>query len=914
MNISAERKIALWSRVYRALANAFPFEFKNLYGDELLQTSDASIAFVSSEYGAIGLIRLLFDIARRLPAEYLAEIRQDLRYGQRTLAKSPGFTAVALISLTLGICIATCAISEMNSLVLRNLPGAVHPEQLVAILTPTSYPNYEAYRDRKDLFSSTAAYVAPVPFEVVLGGRSQRIFGQLVTPSYFATYKIVPFLGRFFGIDEEQTGRAPDVVVSYRFWTDRLAADPTRIGHAININGHPATLIGVAPEKFLGASPFLFGSDIWLPLNVGAAIAPELSDNALTRRDTALFRVVGRLQPEVTGSQAEAELDTITQQLEQDDAEAGNERKGRRLFLVEGGKLLPLRKEDRPFFTSFLLLIAGLVVLIACTNVASMMLARAMERRREIAVRLSLGASRARLVRQLVTENMIVAVSAGILGFLASAWLMHLLSQLRMPLPMPVVYDLTPDGNVLLFSMAMTLITGLLFGLAPALHATGHHIAEVLKSDHDVRFTKFRHIGLRNLLIVSQVAGSLTLLVVLGLLSIGIQTTMGMRAGFDSRDLHLLSMDPVRDGYPAEKVGDFLQKLLERVQALPTISDATLTESIPVSLPSRFLSLSVPTDRATHSDIVDAVASHIVGKDYFDTTGVPIELGRGFQRSDETTETKAIIVSQALVRRLWAGENPIGRRLEIANGAPMPPKVLPGSFDYRTQVGTKDVHQYQVVGVAGDVAEGLVVQKPGPAVYFPLSDSEFQRPSLQGVTLIVRGQPGTNPTEAVQKEIAKLSARVRPFNVMSMNEHVEQFMSPLKMATWTYGAVGVFGLVLACIGLAGMSAYSVSQRRHELAVRIAMGAQRRDVLALVIREGALLLGGGAILGMLLASAAERTIMAMSASAEHVNSTSSSNPVVLIGAPLLLIALGLFACYLPARASASIDPAHALRQE
>ncbi|HEU5233587.1 MAG TPA: ABC transporter permease [Terriglobales bacterium] len=914
MNISSKRKLAFTSRLYRSLASAFPREFKNLYGEELLQAGDGAIQFAAEEYGVVGVIRLLWDIACRIPAEYAAEIRQDLRFGLRTLAKSPGFTAVALISLTLGICIATCAISEMNGIVLRNLPEVPHPEQLVALLAPTSYPNFESYRDRKDLFSSTAAYVAPVSFAVVLGARSERTFGQLVTPSYFETYEVVPVLGRFFSADEEQTDRAPNVVVSYRFWTDNLGSDPQVVGKALTLNGHPATVIGVAPENFFGASPALFAADIWLPMFAGEAIAPELSDGALTRRDVALFRVVGRLQPGVTASRAEAALDAITQQLEQDNGEKQSKRRGRRVFLVDGGKLLPLRKQDRPFFTSFLLLMAGLVVLIACANVANMMLARATERRREIAVRLSLGASRARLVRQLVTENMIIAAAAGVLGLLASAWLMHLLSQLRLPLPMPVSYDLTPDAHVLFFSMALTLMTGFFFGLAPALHATGPHIAEALKDGRDVRFTKFRRIGLRNLLMVSQVAGSLTVLIVLALMSIGIQTTMGVRAGFDARNLYLLSMDPVRDGYPSEKVGDFLEKLLERLQALPTVAAATLTESIPVSLPSRFVSLSAPTDRFGHSEIADAVASHVVGKDYFETTGVPIQLGRAFLRSDETSDTKAVIVSQALVQKLWPGENPIGRRVEIANDALTPPKILPGSFDYRAQVGTGDVQGYQVVGVAGDVAEGLVVQKPRPAVYFPLNGSTFQRPSLDGVTLIVRGTPGANPTDAVQNEITRLSANVTPFNVMSMNEHIEQFMSPLKMAAWTYGAIGIFGLLLACVGLAGMSAYSVSQRRQELAVRLAMGAQKRDVLRLVIGEGSFLLILGSIWGIMLALAAERALSAMSSTAGQVNSTSSSNPVVLIGAPLLLIALGLLACYLPARQSALIDPAHALRQE
>ncbi|HET8825994.1 MAG TPA: ABC transporter permease, partial [Terriglobales bacterium] len=235
MNFSSERKVALTSRLYHALANAFPREFKTLYGEELRQVGDDCVQYVCNEHGVGGIVRLLWDVARRIPAEYAAEIRQDVRYGRRALAKSRGFTAVALISLTLGICIATCAISEMNGIVMRNLPGVPHPEQLVAILAPTSYPNYEAYRDRKDLFSSTAAYVAPVPFAVVLGERSERTFGQLVTPSYFATYQVVPFLGRFLSADEEQTGRAPNVVVSFRFWEEHLGSDQKVVGKTLTV-------------------------------------------------------------------------------------------------------------------------------------------------------------------------------------------------------------------------------------------------------------------------------------------------------------------------------------------------------------------------------------------------------------------------------------------------------------------------------------------------------------------------------------------------------------------------------------------------------------------------------------------------------------------------------------------------------
>ena len=911
MNPSADQrvKISLW--LYRKLAAAFPQEFSNLYGRELLQTADDSIELIWRDRGAFGAIRLLWDVAVRIPAEYIREIRQDLHYGLRTLANSPGFTSVALISLTLGISIATCAISEMNGMVLRTLPGVWRPEELVSVLFPVSYPSFQRYQRETKLFSSTTAYIAPVPFMVKLNGSSQRSWGQLVSSTYFSTFGVNAYLGRTFDHQDDQPGRSPTIIVGYRYWQSHLNADPAIIGKTLSVNGHPATVIGVAPEEFLGASPFLFSADLWMPLSVGPGVAPELSDEALNRRDVQMFRVVARLQPGVTRDESEAALDAVTQQFEQDNAGEQREPKGRRLFLVEGGKMLPLRKQDQPFFTSFLLLIAALVVLIACANVANMMLARAMDRRREIAVRLSLGASRARLVRQLVTENMIIASAAGMIGFGLSAWLIRLLSQLRMPFPMPVAYNFEPDRRVLLFTMLITLSTGLLFGLAPALQATGTEITPGLKEGATVRLPRLRRLNLRNLLMISQMAGSLTLLVLLGVLSLGIQTTMGIQAGFNPQNLYLISSDPVRDGYPRERVEDFFRKLLERVQTSPGIISACKTETVPVSLPSQAVTVSVPN--SSHR-VLDSVVKHVVGEGYFSTTGIRLRMGRAFSVSDEANSSSAVVVSEAFVDQLWPGENPIGRSVEIGNSEIAPPKILPGSFDYRSQTLSASRNLYEIVGVVGNVGEGLVVQKPRPAIYFPLRSSDYVRPSLEGVTIIVRAAPGSDAIAAVRRQVAALSEQVIPFNAMTMREHIEQFMSPLRAAAWTYSLIGVFGLVLASVGLAGMTAYSVTQRRHELAVRMALGARREDVMRLVVKDGSYLVLIGTMVGMSCAWMGQRALSAMSVSVGRIESTNSSNPVVIIGAPLLLASLALMACYWPARKSTQINPVTALRQE
>jgi predicted permease len=901
--------LGVYRTLYRKTASAFPHEFQNVYGEELQQVSEEAIEPIWRRYGVLGLARLLLDVAIRVTVEHWAELRQDARYGLRALAASPGFTAVALLSLSLGICIASCAFSEMNGMALRSLPGVQNPGELVALQSPASYPSYRRLRDQSNLFSASMAYAAPVPFAVSIRQNTERIWGHLVSATYFSTLGVRPALGAFFRADQET--QAPTIVVSYRFWQDRLGGDPEVVGKTVRINDHPATVIGVAPNDFLGASPLLFRADIWMPVTVGAGVVPELADNALERRDLAMFFMVGRLKPGITIPRAESELDSVAQQFERDRVGLDNTQKHRPVLLVEGGKLLPLRKQDVPFFTSFLSVMAGLIMLIACANVANMMLARAAWRRREIAVRLALGGSRARLIRQLLTESMLLAVAAGVVGFLASAWLMTLGSQARMPFPMPVAFGLLrPDGRVLMLTLALSICTGLLFGLAPALQATRTDLSPALKAGGDVVLRSHRRFMWRNLLIVGQVAASLTLLVVLGLLSLGIQTTLGIQAGFNPKNLYSIAIDPVRDGYSGAQAAAFLEKLLERVKTLPSVAAATLTETVPVSMPGTGVTVST----AGGERVTIRAIQHVVGRNYFDTTGIPIVVGRGFRRQDEAEHSTVVIVSQALARQLWNGGDAVGRSIEIRNGEMVAPKVLPGSFDHRPAVPGGGVERVEIAGVAADVAEGMVVGRPRPAIYFPLRPASFSHPSLEGITLMVRAAPGADALAAVRREIAAMDDHIVPFNGRSMADQIDQFMLPLRMAAWVYGLIGVFGLVLASVGLAGVTAYSVAQRRREIGVRIALGAENRDVLSLVMKEGLLLVAAGTALGMAGAWAGARLLSAMNSSIGTVTSTSTSDPTVLMGAPLLLAALAAIACYLPARRSMAVDPIVVLRQE
>jgi predicted permease len=909
----SRRPVAATLRLYRAMAGAFPYEFKSAYGNEILQLTEDIVEPIWRRHGALGLLRLLGDVAIRVVIEHLALFWHDIRYGMRMLTRSPGFTAVALISLALGICIATCADSEMNGIILRNLPTVTNPNQLIGTQTPVSYPNYRRYRELHEIFSSTLAYVAPVPFSVSFSGRTERTWGHLVTPSYFSTLGVRPMLGRTFDRQDEKFGEQPVLMISYRFWQGAMGGDPSVIGKTLRVNGHPSMIVGVGPKDFLGASPALFVADLWMPLSSGELVAPELADNALERYDLNMFQFVGRLKPGVTMAQAESQLDATARQLEKAYGDEEPADKGPRVLLVTGGKLLPLRKQDIPLFTDFFLVLAGLVLLIACANVANMMLARAADRRKEIAIRLSLGASRFRIVRQLLTESMLIALAAGALGLLLSAYLMHLLSQLRMPFPIPITYDLNVDWHALVFALAVTVLTGLLFGLAPALQATRVDLTPALKEGGNIQLRRHRRLSLRNALLISQLAGSLMLLLILGLLSLGIQTTMGITAGFNPKNLYLISVDPVRDGYSANQAETFLRKLLERVRQLPGVVSTSLTESVPVLLDGNAgVTFSTSDANPETPKVVNSARRYVVGKDYFHTAGIPIVTGRSFRADDEANKTRVVIASQKLIHDVWNGADPLGRRIAISNGEVSGGRVgMPGTFDLRPNSLEEGQQTFEVIGVAGDVANDLVASKKHPAIYFPLRPSDYAQPSLLGVTLIVRSTPGTNPLEAVRNEISSVDANIVPFNARSMAAQIDQFMSPLRAAAWTYGLIGVFGLVLAAVGLAGVTAYSVAQRAHEIGIRMALGARSIDVLRLVMKEGVILVALGSALGLTAAWAGFRMLAGLFSS---VASTSAFNPVLVVGTPLLLACLALASCYVPALRSTHIDPATALRQE
>jgi predicted permease len=903
------RPVALSLRLYRALAAAFPYEFRTAYGDEMLHVTEDSIESIWRRHGASGLVRLLADLALRLPAEYLTELWHDVRYGLRMLAGSPGFTAVALISLGLGIGVATSAFSEMNGFVLRDVPRVERPDELVMIQAPVSYPAYKRYRERADLFSSTMAYMAPVPFGVRVGAHTERIWGHLVSPEYFDTLGVRAFLGR------TQPGQQPAVVISYRFWADHLASDPAIVGQMLRVNGYPCEVIGIGPKDFQGASPMVQPADVWMPAWTATRVALELADNVLEKQEAKSFRLEARLRPDVPAARAEAALEAMARQLEVDAGEFDRTQGGRRVTLLPAGKLIPVPKHDLPFLTGFFTILGGMILLIASSNVANMMLARAADRRKEIAVRLALGASRARLVRQLLTECMMLGAAAGVLGFLMTLWVTHNGSQMKMPNAVPMAINMEPDGRVLIFTFCLTLFTGLAFGLVPALQATRADLTPALKEGGNVRVERFRRLSLRNLLVIAQVAFSLTLLLITAFLVIGHRRIANADVGFDTRNLYLLSLDPLRDGYAGPQTAAFFPKLLDRVKALPAITAASLADTTPMQMIGRPTANYV-VESAGGGKAIRAARRSFVSRDYFDTIGLPILRGRGFRREDETGDSIAAVVNERVVRDCWNGENPLGRRLEIgsdsAPGFQLPTKTAVLS---KPQLAGK-TRVVEVVGVVKNVRDGVEMASKDlpPIIYLPLTPAEYARPGLYGVTLVARAVPGVDALGTVRREISAMDTNLTPYRARTMTEQIEDITFMVRAALYTYGFIGFFGLILASVGLAGVTAHAVSRRRREIGIRIALGARRGNVLGLIMKEGAILVAVGGALGLTGARAGMRLMSAFMESVARSAGTSTSDPMLLIGTPLLLAVLALLACYVPARKSMRVDPVVALRSE
>jgi macrolide transport system ATP-binding/permease protein len=891
--VSTEQAAGAAIHAYRWLARGFPEEFQRAHGNELVQLSEDLIQHVAARQGWLGFLpfvaRIFGDLMMRLIAELSAELWLNVKFALRTLRKAPGFAAVSILSLGMGIGMGTSVYSQLESTVFREVPQVSDPKGLVRFQRPAAYPDYEDYRDHSGQFSQLAAYLAPVPFVVNTGAGPERAWGHLVTAEYFSTLGVTPYLGRLVGPEDKSSG-LPVAVISHRYWRDKLGARRDIVGTSMRINGQAVTVIGIGPPDFLGASPMMAAGDLFLPTSMQTRVAPELGSGALTDRRVAAFQLFGRLKPGIASKEAENALDTMARNLEQQRNDPAKDRKGRRITLLPGGRLIPVRDEDLPTVTAFPAILVGLMLWIASANVATMLLARALARRKEIAVRLAVGAGRGRILRQLLTESVLLAMAGGAVGLLFAYWSNSTTEWFRPILPNYIDFQLRMSWAAAGATFLLSAVTGVLFGLAPALAATRSDIASALKSGGDTR--GFRWFSTRNLLVLQQVAGSLALLLMTGFIILGFQRSANVDLGFDTSNLYSMSLDPVRDGYSAEQAREFFEKLPAKVEQMDGVVAVSLTQSAPLNL---FGGQSIV---ATKQDFLEEAAGlrvrptkiEHVGKGYFETIGIPLVAGRGFRTSDERGEARVVVVNENMARNFWPSAAAVGQTVDLEG------------------------KRYEVIGVAQNVRSTFVIDEGINGAYLPVEQSAYATPSAQGVTLMVRSRPGVDVITAVRRLVSSTDPNITVFNADSLDSQVQNLLLLVKITTVVYAAVGLFGLILAAIGLAGVTAYAVVQRTKEIGIRMALGARRFDVLRLVMREGTWMVAVGTVFGFAAAYALVTTASTYISALSQVLRTSMTDPLLLAGAPLLLAGLALAACYWPARRSTRIDPLTALREE
>jgi predicted permease len=494
---------------------------------------------------------------------------------------------------------------------------------------------------------------------------------------------------------------------------------------------------------------------------------------------------------------------------------------------------------------------------------------------------------------------------------------MRLVSQMEFAHAMPVRFHAEPDWRVLLFTLALTVFTGLVFGLAPALRATRMDLTQSLKEGGNVRVRKYRPLSLRNAMVLYQMAASLSLVLVTGTVVLAFLSTTGSEAGFDPAGLYLISVDPIRDGFSGEQTAALLHRMVDRTKEMPSVTNASLTEALPMAATGHvtFSETGLPSAPAgSQPHAIESAAKYVVGTGYFETLGIPILLGRSFREEDEANESPAAIVSERLVREYWSGKNPLGRQIEIESTDVARFDLTGGSsLDYRAPAG-KARRAFEVIGVAKDVTMESALNRAGPAIYLPLTPEACARPSFQGVTLLVRAPLRPDAIGAVWRQISSIDAQLTPFHMRTMSDEIDRLRLPVRAGASGYGLMGFFGVILAAAGVAGVTAYAVTRRRHEIGIRIALGARSTQVLALVMKERAILVIAGTSIGFAGAWALIRVLSASVEPVSRVVGRATSQPLLMLGAPVLLAGLALAACYIPTRKSTRIDPARALRQE
>jgi predicted permease len=813
-------------------------------------------------------------------------IAKEIVYAARTLLKRPVFSLVAVLTLALGIGANTAIFSLVNTVLLRRIP-VERPDEIVSVavrakndsLSAFSHPNYVDFRDRNEVLSSLLIYRF-VALSLSRSGTNERIWGYEVSGNYFDVLGVKPIKGRTFLPEEDKTRLThPVVVLSYDGWRHRFAGDPNIVDKDILINNHQFRVIGIAPEGFKGTE-LVYAPDLWVPNAMMEWVEPGA--NWIDNRNTMNFFGIGRLKPGVDASQAQASLNLLAQQLAK---EYPDSNEGQSIRIEPTGFIIPELRSAVVSFTWVLMAAVALVLLVTCTNLAGLLLARATDRRREIAIRLAMGASRFRLIRQLLVESLLLSIVGGAAGVLFAVWIIKILVGLKPPIDFPLTIEVSLDWRVMLFSLAVSVIAGAVFGLAPALQATRPNLLNTLK-DTSAQGGGGRT-RLRSGLVVAQIAISLVVLVGAGLVVRTLQQLQTMNPGFNPQHALMVSFDLSLQGYDEAQGQQFYRQVTDKVQSLPGVKSAAVSSYVPLSLNYNSSNVYVQGEPAERGANAPTSMNASVGPRYFETMGTSVVHGRDFNERDQQKSEAVAIVNETFVRTLMpavkSSAEAVGKQVSFEG---------PGGPFMR------------IVGVVENGKYFNIAEDPRTFIWTPLTQDYASYGSLMVRTM---GNPET-VFAGVRGVVQSVDPTLPLFEMKTLTDHLKLALFPARVAATVLGAFGLLTLLLSAIGIYGITSYAVAQRTHEIGIRMALGAQLSDVLKLVLNHGLKLTMIGAAIGLVGAYLATRAITSV------LYGVSPNDPLTFGVVSVLLIGVALLACYIPARRATRVDPLVALRNE
>jgi len=814
---------------------------------------------------------------------------QDIRYGARMLMKNPGFMIVAVITLALGIGANTAIFSMVDAFLLRPLPVA-EPAQITVLafqqkqgnfLTQFSIADYRDIQNQtKEVFSDVFAWQFGLD-GLSVDGKADRIMTNYVTGNYFSALGLKPALGRFIlPAEGDVLGADPVMVLGYSYWQTRFGGDPGIVGRKVSVDGKPITIVGVAPKGFVGVYPILSVQG-YLPMGM-AIIAGNPSD-FMTNRQIRNVPILARLRPGVSVQQAQAVLTVVSRRLAQEYPDAHKE--------LDVRVFPELRARPNPDPNNTVMVVGGLflglavmVLFLACVNVANILLVRSTVREREMAIRAALGAARIRLIRQLLTESVLLALLGGVAGVLLGYWGSSALSSINVQTDLPVHFDFGFDWRVFGFATAAAFVTGIIVGIVPAVRASRGNLSAILhEGGRGVVGGKNR---LRSTLVVVQVAGSLMLLIIAGLFTRSLAQAQRTDLGFRPDHVLNLIMDPNEIGYNQAQTRDFYKGLLQRVRALPGVVSASTANATPMGYYNNFDSLTIEGYQPPPGQSAPSSLYNTVSTDYFQTMGIPLLRGRVFTEADDENTQYVAIVSEAMAKQYWAEKDPMGRQFKMS---------------------TDPAHSLVVIGVAKDIRFNGLTGPFSPMFYAPFLQHQASN-SLQTLQLRTAGTPEMMIPET-EHVIESLAPQLPIFDVQTMSQALNTLNGLLfyKIGAVLAALLGMLGLILAIVGVYGVVSYAATQKTHEIGVRMALGAQPADILKMVFREGLLIVGIGLIAGIGGALAAGQVVGSFL-------TVSARDPVTYAIVTAILLIVALSACFIPARRAMRVDPMVALRYE